>query len=129
MTLHKALQPKDDVDILYVSRKEGGRGLAITEDSVEASILRLEDYIEKSKEMLIIAIRHNTDNTRKNSTKKKNRKKPQKKTHYECFQRLISNYSILKIGQNTEKSLGLYRKLDHIYQPLCSGRIWHKVNF
>ena len=38
---------KDDVDRLYVSRKEGGRGLASTEDTVDASIQRLEDYKEK----------------------------------------------------------------------------------
>ena len=45
MTMHKALHPKDDVDRLYVSRKEGGGGLTCTEDSVDASIQRLEDYI------------------------------------------------------------------------------------
>ena len=28
MTIHKALHPRDDVDRLYVSRKEGGRGFA-----------------------------------------------------------------------------------------------------
>ena len=61
MTMHKALHPSDDVDRLYVSRKEGGRGLASTEDSVNASIQRLEDYIEKH-EGLIIAIRNETDN-------------------------------------------------------------------
>ena len=46
MTMHKALHPKDDVDRLYVSRKEGRRGLASIDDSVDASIQRLEDYIE-----------------------------------------------------------------------------------
>ena len=45
--MHKALCPRDDVDRLYVSRKEGERGLAIIEDSVEASIQQLEDYIQK----------------------------------------------------------------------------------
>ena len=38
MTLHKALHPRDDVDNLYVSIKEGGRGLASIEDSVDATI-------------------------------------------------------------------------------------------
>ena len=38
MTMHKALHPRDDVDRLYVSRKEGGRGLTSIEDSVDASI-------------------------------------------------------------------------------------------
>ena len=47
MTMHKALHPRDDVDRLYVPRKEGGRRLASIEDSVDASIQRLEDYIEK----------------------------------------------------------------------------------
>ena len=43
--MHKALHPRDDVDWLYVSRKEGGRGLASTEDIVDVSIQRLEDLI------------------------------------------------------------------------------------
>ena len=47
MTMHKALHPRRDVDRLYVSRKEGGRGLAITEYSIDASIQRLKDYMEK----------------------------------------------------------------------------------
>ena len=45
--MYKALHPGDDVDRLYVSRKEWGRGLASIEDSVDASIQWLEDYIEK----------------------------------------------------------------------------------
>ena len=63
MTIHKALHPRDDVDRLYVSRKEGGRGLASIEDTVDASIQRLEDYIEKYERGLITAIRNDTDNT------------------------------------------------------------------
>ena len=46
-TMHKALHPRDDVDRLYIPRKEGGRGLISIEDSVDTSIQRLEDYIEK----------------------------------------------------------------------------------
>ena len=37
MIMHKALHPRDDVDRLYVSRKEGGGGLTSIEDSVDAS--------------------------------------------------------------------------------------------
>ncbi len=55
MTMHKALHPRDDVDRLYVSRKEGGRGLASIEDSVDASIQRLKDYIQKQEGGLITA--------------------------------------------------------------------------
>ena len=45
MTTHKALHPRNNVDRLYVSRKEWGRGLASIENSVDAPIQRLEDYI------------------------------------------------------------------------------------
>ena len=63
MIMHKALHPRDDVDRLYVSRKEGGRGLASIEDNVDASIQRLEDYIEKHERELITTIGNDTDNT------------------------------------------------------------------
>ena len=59
MNIHKALHPRDDGDRLYVPRKEGGRGLASIEDSVDISIQRLE----KHERGLITAIRNNTDNT------------------------------------------------------------------
>ena len=63
MTMHKALHPRDDVDRLYMSRKEGGSGLASIEDSIDASIQRLEDYIQKHEGGLITAIRTDTYNT------------------------------------------------------------------
>ena len=63
MTMHKALHSWDDVDSQYVSRKEGGRGLASIEDSVDASIQRHEDYIEKHERGLITAISKDTDST------------------------------------------------------------------
>ena len=63
MTIHKALHSRNDVNRLYVSRKEGGRGLGNIEDSVDASIQRLEDYIEKHERGLITAIRNDTDIT------------------------------------------------------------------
>ena len=59
--MHKALHPGHDIDRLYVSRKEGGRGLASIEDSVDASIQRLEDYIQKYDGGLITAIRNDTE--------------------------------------------------------------------
>ena len=62
MAINKALHPRDDVDRLYVSRKEGGRGLASIEDSNDASLQRLEDYIEKHEGGLITAIINDTDN-------------------------------------------------------------------
>ena len=47
VTMHKALNPRDDVDSLYVSRNEGRKGLASIVDSVHALIQRLEDCIDK----------------------------------------------------------------------------------
>ena len=75
MTMHKALHPRDDMDRLYVPRKEGGKGLASIEDSVVTSIQRLEDYIEKQERGLITAIRNNTDNTIDNRTTKTTKQK------------------------------------------------------
>ena len=62
MIMHKALHPRDDVDRLHVSRKEGGRGLASIEDNVDASIQWLEDYREKHERGLMTAVRKDTDN-------------------------------------------------------------------
>ena len=72
--MHKALHPRDDVDRRYVSRNEGGRGLASIEDSVDASIQRLEDYIGKHERGLITSIRNNADNSIDNRMTKIERK-------------------------------------------------------
>ena len=75
MTMHKVLHHRDDVDRLYVPRKVGGRGLASIEDSIDASIQRLEDYIEKPGGGLIMAIRYNTDITIDNRMTKTRKQK------------------------------------------------------
>ena len=92
-TMHKALHPRDDVDRLYVPRKEGRRGLANIKDSVDASIKRLEDYIEKQEWGLITAIRNDTDNTI-NDRMTRTRKQKWEKKQLNCrFKRLINNIS------------------------------------
>ena len=63
MTMHKALHPRDDIERIYVFRKEGGRELTSIEDSNDASMERFEDYIEKHERGLITTIRNDTDNT------------------------------------------------------------------
>ena len=63
MTIHKLLHPRDDVDGPYVTRQKGGRGLANNDDSVNATIQRLEDYLEKLTGGLITTIRNDSDNT------------------------------------------------------------------
>ena len=56
MTIQKALHPRDDIDRLYVPRKEKGRGLVSIEDYIDASLLGLENYIKKRKERSIPAM-------------------------------------------------------------------------
>ena len=93
MTMHKALHPRDDVDRLYVSRKEGGRGLSSVEDTADASIQRLEDYIEKHERGLITTIRVDTDNTINERMTTTRKQKWEGKQLYGCFKRLINNIS------------------------------------
>ena len=88
MTIHKALHPRDDVDRLYVPRKEGGRGPASIEDGVDASIQQLENYIERG---LITAIRIDTDNTIDDRMTITRKRKWEKKQLYGRFKRLINN--------------------------------------
>ena len=101
MTMHRALHPRDDVDRLYVPRKEGGRGFASKEDSVDASIQRLEDYIEKHEGGLITAIRNNTDNTIDNrmTIKKKKKTGKQKEKSPGDLRRLVVTQSPVKDHQ------------------------------
>ena len=93
MTMHKALHPRDVVDRLYVSRKEGGRGLACIEDSVDASIQRLEDYLQKHDGGLITVIKNDTDNTMDNGMTITRKQKWKGKQLYGCLKRLINNIS------------------------------------
>ena len=95
MTMHEALPTRDDVDRLYVSRKEERRGLASIEDSVDASIQRLEDYREKHEGGLITAIRNVTDNTMDNRMTTRKQKWEEKQL-YRRFKRLINNISLEK---------------------------------
>ena len=57
MTMHWALNPKSDVVRIYLSRKEGGRGLICVEDTVKLAILGLARYVLTSEEGLLIATR------------------------------------------------------------------------
>ena len=95
--MHQALHARDDIDRLYVSRKEGGRELASIEDSVDTSIQRLEDYIEKHEGGLITPIKNDTDNTVTNKMITRKQKWEEKQL-YGRFKRLINNISHEKTG-------------------------------
>ena len=81
------------IDRLYVSRKEGGRGLSSIEDSVEVSIQRLEDYIQKHDEGLITAIRNDNDYRMDHRMTITRKQKWEGKQIYGRFKRLRNNIS------------------------------------
>ena len=91
--MHKTLHPRDDDESLYVSRKEEGRELASSEDSVEASIQRLEHYIQKHDGGLITAFRNDTDKTMDNRMTISRKRKWEGKQLCGRFKRLINNIS------------------------------------
>ena len=93
MTMHKALHPRNYVDRLYVSRNEGVRGLANIEDIIDASIQRLEDYVEKHEGGLITPIKNDSDNTMANRITITRKQKLEEKQLYGRFKRLINNIS------------------------------------
>ena len=93
MTIHKALHLRDDMDRWYVSRREGGRGLASIEDSVDALIQRLEDYKEMHRGRQITVSRNYTDNTRATETAIARKQKLEEKQLYGRFKFLTSNIS------------------------------------
>ena len=91
--MHKALHPRHDINGLYMSRREGWRGLASIEYSVDISIQRLEDYIEKRRGGLITATRNNINNTRTTWTTMTKKQKCEIKQLYGRFTRLTSDIS------------------------------------
>ena len=54
--LYSSFHPQADSDRLYMSRKEGGRGLISIEDSVHAEIESLSQYVDKIKERVMEAV-------------------------------------------------------------------------
>ena len=90
MTMHKASHPRDDVDRLYVSRKEGCRRLTNIEDSVDLSIQCFQVCIEKH-EGLITVTRNDNDNTKTKRMTITRKEKLEEKQLYWFFGQLLSN--------------------------------------
>ena len=72
MTVRKALNPRDEVEIVNVPRKEGRKGFASIQESLDASIQRLEDGTKMLGGRLITVTRKMQ--TTQASTNKNNRK-------------------------------------------------------
>jgi hypothetical protein len=64
LTIHGHHHPKAEVDHLYVSRKQGGRGLMQLEAAHAVEITKLVDYVDKNEDPLIQVVgthQHDTD--------------------------------------------------------------------
>ena len=69
MTMYRGLNPKSDVEILYVKRKEGGRGLISVERCIREEENSLGFYVANSEENLIRGVlTAETINTRETIT-------------------------------------------------------------
>ena len=79
MKMYMVLHLRDDADTVC-AKKEGGRGLTSIQYSVDASIQRLDDYIKKHGERLVMVTRNNTDNTSINRIKIIRKQKMRRKT-------------------------------------------------
>ena len=56
--MHKGLDPKSDVDKLYLSRKDGGRGMMSCEHVTRSEENNLGWYLKHSKEGLLQGVKH-----------------------------------------------------------------------
>ena len=81
--MHNGFHPKSNVDRLYLSRSEGGRGLNGVQYTVETAILGLRNYVRNSKERLLIAARTiEKHEDRETQTEYKKGEKNEKKTQW-----------------------------------------------
>ena len=84
LTMHNAHHPKSNVERIYIPRNEGGRGLLNVEETINAAILCLVEYVVDSTKRVLSAARNiegvtetakgfkkRKNNERKNSWKEK----------------------------------------------------------
>ena len=83
--MHRALDSRDDIYRLYISRKEGGGGLTNIKNSVDPSVRVPEEYIKKSKEKIIAASSSSIDNVRSIRKRKTKKQKWEEKQMYAYF--------------------------------------------
>ena len=101
ITMHKALHPIADVDRLYVSRKEGGKGRTTIQDCECTSIKRRGLHYKEQKR-LIPAASKSIGKIRQG--RKKSKKLGNKKTHiYGVFKRITDELHTRKPGYGYER--------------------------
>ena len=87
MTMYGAMLPKGDEDRLYITRKEGGRGLSSVEYMVRGEENSLGHFVLQSEEKLLKGVcaakRINTDGTANNKDFKKQKAEERKENFLE----------------------------------------------
>jgi hypothetical protein len=63
LTIHGQHHPKADIDRMYVSRKQGGRGLMQLEAAHAVEITKLVEYVDRKEDPLIQVVRTQQQNT------------------------------------------------------------------
>jgi len=67
LTMYKMHHPEADIDILYVKRKEGGRGMVQVEAAYKAHIINIAEYLNTNyKEDQFVNIIKNRESTQPN---------------------------------------------------------------
>ena len=110
LIMHNGFHPKSNVDRLYISRSEDGRGLIGVQDTVETAILGLRNYVRNSKERLLIAAyTTEEDEDREAPNEYKKRKKNKRKKQWK--QKLLHGQFIRQtVSKGSEDRWGWLRK-------------------
>ena len=103
-TMHKGLHPKSDVGRLYVSRKEGGRGLVSCESIIGSQENNLGWYLKNSNENLLQGLKHVRILNYKESVSKKDFKKSPNENRVENWkEKQMYGQFIRDMPEGTEK--------------------------
>ena len=70
LTMYKMNHPKADVDRIYISRKEGGRGLIQLECTYKTTTIGLETYLREKNETLLRQVYHHEEHKKLYSVQK-----------------------------------------------------------
>ena len=95
LTMHKGLQPKSDVDRLYVSRKEGGRRLVSQESTIVSEennlgrYLKNENWLQGVKHVRILKFRESV--SKKDFKKSLNEKRVENWKEKKMYGQFISD--------------------------------------
>ena len=109
LTMYGAMHPKSDVDRLYITRKEGGRGLCCIEYSVRGEENSLGFYVANSEETLMRGVRVagtiRTEGTVNSNEFKTQRAEERKK---KCLEKKMHGQFSKEISDSVDKEKSWY---------------------